>query len=124
MTGLAALGVLSLVFLPPEHLHVTRTHDGHHSDIIHRHYTPHQSGAGNTASVADDDDQPRWLDPPFIGARPAAQIHPIDQLLDQKPPTLPPPLPRLRSFAVTYPSVHGPPSKTPSGLRAPPCLSV
>lgn len=123
MTGLAALGVLSLASLPPEHLHVTRTHDGHHSDVIHRHYASHQPAAGKTAGVSDDDGQPRWLDSPFIGASPAAQIDPIDQLLHQDRPAVPARLTGVGSVAPTHPSIHGPPLEAPSGLRAPPAFS-
>jgi len=124
VTGLAALGVLSLAFLPSEHLHVTRTHDGHHSDVVHRHYTPHAPHhpvAGTTARVGDDDDQPRWLDSPFTSPRSAAPVHPGNQvLLNQNRPVAPAPLTRLPAVTFVHPSVHDPPLKTPPGLRGPP----
>lgn len=123
MSGLAALGVLSLAFLPPEHLH-TRTHDGHHSDVIHRHYEPHHPTAGYRQSVGDtdDDDHPLWLASSFIGASPAAQIHSIDQLLHEDTRVEPSPLTWLGSVTRARPSIHDPPPKTSSGLRGPPAF--
>lgn len=125
VTGLASLSILSLAFLPPEHLHITRTHHGHHSDVIHRHYTPHHSAASHKASVGDEDaDQPRWLDSSFINVNPATQSHPIDRCLHLEIPSTRPRVTWLGSIGVDHPSIHDPPPKTSPGLRAPPSLPV
>lgn len=121
VTGLAALGVLSLAFLPPEHLHHTWTHDGHRSEIIHRHYAPHRPVAGNTASIGDHDGLPTWLDTPLTtSTRATAPVRPVDAVLNQDRPAAPSPLKRLDAVAFASLSVHGPPLTTPPGLRAPP----
>ena len=86
VTGLAALAVLSLAVLPPEHLHLTRTHDGHHSDVVHRHYSPHLPADAMT-SIGDHDDQPVWLDAPFTTpTRVAGPVRPVDTVLNQGRP--------------------------------------
>lgn len=128
VTGVAALGVLSLALLPPEHLHVTQTHDGHYSDVVHRHYTPHTPHqlANGTASIGDHsigdhDDQAVWLDAPFTtSTKVVAPAPSVDAVLNQGQLAAPLPLKRLDAVAFAALLVHDPPLTTPPGLRAPP----
>ena len=120
VTGLAGLGVLSLAVLPPEHVHLTRTHDGHHAPVVHRHYTAHQRDASVTASIGDHDGQPLWLDEPFTAStRAVTPVPPVQATLNQDRPAIGV-LARLDAVGFASVSVHDPPLRTSSGLRAPP----
>lgn len=123
IAGLSVLGVLSVALLPPEHVHFTRSDDGHHSDIIHRHFESHHPIAAE-ASVGHEDDDVLWLDESsFTSPKLPPHIYPFDRFLYESLP-VPPPQPASRWMPrAIHVSVHGPPWATPHGLRAPPLLS-
>jgi hypothetical protein len=122
--GLAVLGVLALALLPPEHVHATETHDGHHSDVVHRHYEPHHPMAAGASVGYDEDHQTRWLDSPFIGPQSLSHVYQVDQLLHEDLPVLQPQQASRRTPSFVYVSTHDPPWATSHGLRAPPLLFV
>jgi len=128
VAALAVLGVLGLALLPREHVHVLQAAEGHHSDLIHRHFEPHRpdvDARGHTAGALPGVDHPdedaQYLSSPFIGPDPAPQIAPaqLPVAAHSSVPRLPPLLgwlPRL-----PHASAHGPPPwARPHGLRAPP----
>jgi hypothetical protein len=121
IAGLAVLGVLGLALLPPEHLHVTRTDDGRHSDVIHRHYEPHHPAAAE-ASVGHEDDEALWLDSPFTSPKLASKVYPVNQCLNEELPLSQAQQTSRRTLPFVHVSVHDPPSATSHGLRAPPFL--
>jgi hypothetical protein len=123
VTGLAVLGVLALALLPPEHVHVTQTDDGHHSEVTHRHFEPHHQVAAEER-VDHEDDQARWLDSPFIGPQPLSHVYRVDQFLHEDLPILEPQQASRRTQPFIHVSVHDPPSASSHGLRAPPSFSV
>jgi hypothetical protein len=118
---LAALAVVSLVLLPPEHVHTTRIHDGHHSDLVHRHFEGHRSDAAKQSFDDDDDQVVQWLDSRFTSPRPASHTHPpVTPFLTTVPPLLLPQPTSRRILTAIDVSVHDPPGIPSSGLRAPP----
>src|SRR5712691_7671038 len=89
IAGATVLGVLGLAWLPPEHVHITRTHGDHHADVVHRHFESHHP-IGNEVRVGDDDDDVRWLDgSSFTYPKPAPHIYPVDQVLTEIPSITP-----------------------------------
>jgi hypothetical protein len=127
VAGVAALGVLGLGLLPPEHVHLAHAHDDHHATLDHRHFAAHQPGAGHSASIGDhddDDDEALWLDSSFIGAKPAPHVRPMAQAHRHDAPAIGPQLRRVGLVLLARPSIHDPPLRTSPGLRAPPSLSV
>jgi len=142
VAGLAMLGVLALALLPPEHVHVTQTDDGHHSDVTHRHFEPHHPGGAEVGVGREDDrfephhqvaaeervdhedDQARWLDSPFIGPQSLSHVYRVDQFLHEDLPILEPQQASRRTQPFIHVSVHDPPSASSHGLRAPPSFSV
>jgi hypothetical protein len=124
VAGIGALGVFSLALLPLEHLHVTRTPDGHHSDVVHRHYAPHRPISGTGIGDEDHDDQPQWLDSPFISPELKSPGDGSSRLATVSLP-IPPPLPTSQwTPRILDVSAHDPPWAAPPGLRAPPFLSA
>lgn len=123
--GLSVLGVLALAFLPPQHVHFTRTHDDHHSDVIHRHFESHHP-VGSQTTVGDEDDEVQWLDElSFTSPTSAVRIYPANQFVYEDLPVSPSrPVFQWMLFRAVRDSVHDPPWATPHGLRAPPCLSA
>jgi hypothetical protein len=61
---LAGAAVLVFGLLPTEHVHITSTADGRHSDVIHRHYESHHP-IGTSTELSDNDDDVHWLDASF-----------------------------------------------------------
>lgn len=124
----SAVGVFGLALLPAEHVHVARTDDGRHTDVIHRHYEPHHPHhwVGSEARLGDhdDDDDAQWLSSAFIGPKLPSHLYPVAQLLAEDLAFLQPQrmcrgmLPSIRV------SVHDPPWTTRYPLRAPPALLV
>ena len=119
------LGLLALPLLPPEHVHVTESESGEHSEIVHRHFESH-----HPAHVEHDfdhhdqefdhqDEAALWIDAPFVG--PAATVVPsFNPVVVQQLPVLHPrPLPRW-TLAFEHISLHDPPWVASTGLRAPP----
>ena len=124
IAGLSVLGLLALTFLPPQHAHFTRTHDDHHSDVIHRHFESHHPVANETA-IGDEDEDVQWLDESsFISPKPPVHIYPVNEFLHEDLPVLPPPPVLQWMFRDVRVSAHDPPWAAPHGLRAPPCLSA
>jgi hypothetical protein len=124
--------VLSLALLPPQHVHVAHTGDGHHTGVVHRHVEAHQpvnpvspvpvSPVSHDARFDhDEDEEVAWLDDSsFIGARPASPQPTLVELLNERPE--PAPLEQMREGAVrtVRASVHDPPWLPATALRAPP----
>ncbi|MPZ20677.1 MAG: hypothetical protein GEV06_22620 [Luteitalea sp.] len=121
--GLAVMGLFVLAWLPREHRHVTRTDDGRHSDVIHRHFEPHHP-AGTHTSVSHEDHDTQWLDSPFTGPTLVSHVSPVNHLLYEDPPIPQPPQATRWAAASIHVSVHDPPWASSHGPRAPPLLSV
>ena len=122
VTAMAALGVLTLAVLPAEHLHVAGTEDGHHADVIHRHWEVHRPAGAETHVAHEDDHATLWLDSPFTDPEVVSRIYPDAQGLFFD---LPVPRPQQASRFTTpfvRVSVHDPPGNTSHGLRGPPSL--
>ena len=120
---LGAAGVLGLGLLPSEHVHVTRTPDGHHSDVIHRHFESHHP-IETEASIGHGDDDVHWLESSFTSPTPPPHAYPVTQLLNERLQA-PPPQPAYEwTIRAVRVSVHDPPWMSASGLRAPPSLSA
>jgi hypothetical protein len=100
IAGLSVLGLIALAFLPPQHVHFTRTHDDHHPDVIHRHFES------------------------FTTPKPSVHVDLVDQLAFKELPVSPPPPVFQWMFRAVRVSAHDPPWARPHGLRAPPCLSA
>jgi len=118
---LAVLAVLAFGVLPAEHVHLARADDGHHSDVVHRHFEPHHRSATQVAIDDDDDDHDvQWLTTSFTSPDTAGHVCPDRHFVELD---LPAPRSGLTSRATVqalFVSVHDPPWATPSGLRAPP----
>jgi hypothetical protein len=121
---LPVLGVLGLGLLPAEHLHVAETADGHHSQLIHRHFDRHPHHPTDTHAIVEhdghEDQQAKQLDSLFTGPQASSQVHPPCQLLYERAPDA-----QLSQCASVLPpdvdtSAHDPPWLASSGLRAPP----
>ena len=111
--------MLGLGLLPSEHVHVIQTQDGHHSDVIHRHFESHHP-IETEASISHEDDDIQWLESSFTSPKPPTHAFPVHQLLNarvQAPPPEPTCEGTIRAVRV---SVHDPPWMSASGLRAPP----
>lgn len=120
----AILAVLGFGLLPSEHVHVARTHDGHHSDFVHRHFEPHhRTATQTTADHPEDDEAVRWLTASFTNPGSAGHVAADSQLaVDDLPIWRPQQTFRGRIEAL-FVSVHDPPWAIAIGLRAPPaCL--
>jgi hypothetical protein len=120
---LSVLAVLAFAMLPDEHIHFARTHDGHHSDVVHRHFEPHHpEGPQPAVDHSDDDQDVQWLRTSFIGAESAGYICQDNQMVEGGLSATAPEPTRHRTVQALFVSVHAPPWSTPSGLRAPPTL--
>jgi hypothetical protein len=123
VTGvLATFGLLAMAWLPQEHVHLIRTHDGHHPDVVHRHYESHQRSE-TKAALDHGDEGIEWLAASFTKPKPSPVGYPILQLLND-PPVAPLEAVRVRAFRIVRVSVHDPPWLAASGLRAPPVLPL
>jgi hypothetical protein len=117
------LGVLSLAVLPAEHLHMTHEHDGHHAEVVHRHFAPHHP-LGEPSLADFDDHDVHWLSSWFTSPPRTDQQVSLQQLATQPPLFLLPQLTHERTVRIDDVSVHDPPPVTPCGLRAPPSLAL
>ena len=122
---LAAFAVLAFAVLPPEHIHVARIHDGHHSDVLHRHFEPHHRAATHAAvNHADEERNVQWLTASFTHPNAARQVAPDNQRVEH---ALSIPGPELTARGTVQPlvgPVHDPPWAISSGLRAPPTVLI
>jgi len=118
---LAACALLASGFLPAEHVHVARDHDGHHSDVVHRHFEPHhQPGPQAAIDDEEDDHDVQWLITSFTSPETARQAAPASQLIEHDVSISPPEVTSHARVQPLFVSVHDPPWATASGLRAPP----
>ena len=121
--GLAVMAMLALSWLPPEHVHVTHADDGHHSEVIHRHYEAHHAVNHETAVDHDEGELIQRIDSPFIVPTKTWHVSPV---LGARPEGLPlePTLGTSRqALFFHHASVHDPPWRISSGLRDPPDAS-
>ena len=124
LVALAILAVLALALLPPEHVHSAEPHDGHHANVVHRHFEPHhRSEAQPSVDHADDDHEVQWLTTSFTSYRTVAPIGADSAVVGQTEATLHPPSTRSAILPALFVSVHDPPWATACGPRAPPLLS-
>ena len=118
----AACGLLSLALLPAEHVHVVHEHDGHHSEMVHRHFAPHD-GAGSRSLADDDDSDVHWLSSWFTSPQRPQHGVVLQQLSSGPQNLVPLKATGERTVRIDDVSVHDPPSTAPLALRAPPtCL--
>jgi ABC-type Zn2+ transport system substrate-binding protein/surface adhesin len=130
----AVLGLLSLPLLPQEHVHVTESESGEHSEIVHRHFASHHPG--HVEHEADHHDADRhdhefdhqdeaalWIDAPFVARAPASAPLFTPVVVQELPVLQPQPLPRW-TLEFEHISVHDPPWVASIGLRAPPASLV
>ena len=115
--------MLGLGLLPSEHVHVIQTQDGHHSDVIHRHFESHHP-IETEASISHEDDDIQWLESSFTGPKPPSQAYPVNQLLNERLQVRPSEPTCEWTIRAVRVSVHDPPWMSASGLRAPPLLPV
>jgi hypothetical protein len=124
LVALAISAVLALALLPPEHVHSAEPHDGHHANVVHRHFEPHhRSEAQPSVDHADDDHDVQWLTTSFTSSRTVTRIGVDSEVGGQTAATLHPPSTRRAILPTLFVSVHDPPWATACGLRAPPPLS-
>ena len=118
---LAILGVLGLGLLPGEHVH-SRTEQGHHTELVHRHFEPHHPiDAGVRVEDEDDHDgEAQFLTSAFTTSKAPDSVRRVDAALfgllppvgGEEPAQCTPPSPDA--------SGHDPPVAFSPGLRAPP----
>lgn len=122
--GVLALAIGLLPMAPPEHLHESTDHGGHHEEVAHRHDLLHVSdlaGPHNEHGVEIEDPDAHGavitIDPVSESAAPPfSLVAPIPHALDLPEP----PAPQLRApVASVEPLIHGPP-RAPAALRGPP----
>jgi ABC-type Zn2+ transport system substrate-binding protein/surface adhesin len=125
----AVFGLLGLPLLPPEHVHVTESESGEHSEIVHRHFESHHPGHVEHDADHHDhefdhqDEAALWIDAPFV-ARAPAFVPAFAAVVVQTLPVLQPqPFPRW-TLEFDHISVHDPPWVASTGLRAPPTFLV
>lgn len=124
LTCLLTVSIASLLVLPTEHLHRTEMHDGHHASVIHRHFAPHHDTSEHTNRLGYGDDDPEWLDSPFLRTNVTPRLQAPDVRLGERF-VVPPPASPIRGHAVDdAPQSFRDPPLTPSGLRGPPLLPL
>jgi len=101
--------------LPAEHVHHSNDPDDH-PVVIHRHLTAHHSPE---ATLDHDDEEPQWLDEPYVVARVAALVPSLALAGEAPQPDAVSPQTWSRTQPDAVPSIHDPPL-TLAGLRAPP----
>ena len=120
----AVLGLLGLPLLPPEHVHITESENGQHSEIVHRHFESHhpahiEHDADHHDQEFDHQDEAAlWIDASFV-APPAFVLSFAPVVVRELPVLQPSPLPRW-TLEFEHISVHDPPWVASTGLRAPP----
>ena len=123
---LAALAVLAFAVLPAEHIHVAQTHDGHHSDLVHRHFEAHHREATpTTVDHAAGNNYILWLTTSFTTTKAARHVCPDSHIVVEDGLAISTPTRTVqRTVDALFGSVHAPPWATPSGLRAPPTILI
>src|SRR4030095_5888475 len=104
---------------------VSHTHDGHHTELVHRHVEAHQPISAETRFDHDEDEEVAWLDhASFVSPRPIQPQQPLIELPNER--LEPARLERPREWAIrtVRMSVHAPPWIPATGLRAPPASLV
>jgi hypothetical protein len=120
-----AIGVLGLLFLPAEHIHAGDAPDGHHAEVIHRHFDPHHSPAQGVAfEHGDDHDDVQWLSLAFVNPHRIPHVYPAAQVAHKLLSACLPPLTFHGSVEDVFASAHDPPWQTHTGLRGPPSPSL
>ena len=126
VVGLAVCGMLALVWLPPEHVHATHTDEGHHAEVVHRHYEAHHPAGDERTVDHDADDLVQWLDSPFTSPTRVSQVPPSLLCLHDDVPVQQTLQPSRWTLPYVHASVHDPPWGASHGLRGPPlplCLT-
>lgn len=113
------MGLLGLALLPAEHIH-SRIEDGHHSEIVHRHFEAHHPVSTDPSVDHDDEDGAQYLTTAFTVAKPASGAYPGSEYVVIAFPIPQTRLVSRRSTPRSFTSVHDPPWRVSSGLRAPP----
>lgn len=127
----AVFGLLGLPLLPPEHVHVTESESGEHSEIVHRHFESHHPGHVDDDADHHDRDQAfdhqdgaaLWIDAPFVARAPVSVPSFASVVVQELPVLQPQPFPRW-TLEFDHISVHDPPWVASTGLRAPPTSLV
>ena len=125
----AVFGLLGLPLLPPEHVHVTESESGEHSEIVHRHFEPHHPAfVDHDADHHDQefdhqDEAALWIDAPYVAAAAISVPSFCPAIVQQLPVIEPQAFPRW-TLEFEHISVHDPPWVASTGLRAPPTLLV
>ena len=122
---LASLGVLGLVVLPAEHVHLSHGPGHHDSDIIHRHFEPHHDSRSDF-SFSEDEQHIQWTDSSFASPSQALQTTCQQPLLYQVAPDAEQRPTCERAVRIDDLAVHEPPALTRVDLRGPPfsaCLA-
>lgn len=125
----AVLGLLGLPLLPQEHVHVTESESGEHSEIVHRHFESHHPGhVDHDADHHDQefdhqDEAALWIDAPFVASAPVFIRSFARIVVQELPVPQPKPMPRW-TMEFEHISVHDPPWVAATGLRAPPVSVV
>ena len=118
---LAALGVLGLAGLPPEHVHLAADHDHVRTEVVHRHFAPHHA-AGAQTHVENPDDDPTYLSSAFTVPTQASGVGPDDScLVVGEPEVTAPGFTQWHRRARDL-RAHDPPWACAPGLRGPPQL--
>jgi hypothetical protein len=121
MLGIA--GVLGLALLPTEHMHRVEVQDGHHVEIIHRHFESHHPiGSHSRIDHDDDDHEIQWITTSFFHPNYAGQPSPDSEHVDGRPQASAVEPSFQGTFQQLHVSIHGPPGSTSHGLRGPPTL--
>jgi hypothetical protein len=120
-----AFGVLGLLFLPAEHVHAGDVQDGHHAEVIHRHFDPHHSPAHGVAfEHGGDNDDVQWLSVSFAKPHRIPHVYRAAQLVQNLFSACQPPLTFHGSIENVRASAHDPPWQAQNGLRGPPSFSL
>jgi hypothetical protein len=124
-TLVALLALVAYLFLPEEHIHVARTHNGHQTDLVHRHFEPHHpTETRPVIDRADDEHDVQWVTTAFTRVTTVRMAAPASVAIERRVADsllalVPGHLLRPRSF-----SIHDPPWAIASPFRAPPALSL
>lgn len=122
---LAALAVFGFAALPAEHIHVAWTHDGRQSELVHRHFEPHnRPGAHPAVDHADDDHDVQWLTSSFTAPNTTRQLSRDSQLAARALSIPSADLVVRGTVQPLFVSVHDPPWTISFGLRAPPAFLI
>jgi len=116
---LALLGLLGLALLPPEHVH-DQDHDGHHTELVHRHFEAHHPVPDQTHVDDDADEDAHYLIAVFTESEPSFHGGRVDDVVAADVALTSPPL--VSQVALDSPAAlgHDPPWRYSLSPRAPP----